>query len=211
VIPDDAREDRIAEWLLVETVAELDRLVSAEDATPFQTLDIATMVRRALFEKAPLANQARRRLAIAAPAFHCRPLGAERRTMVYQGDTPRLDVPDKPFGAPIQKLNMDRFKRARVCVVDESTYSVGDVVKYFAHVRGAVHLGKPKTGLEELMLLVDSTITTGIWPMPWMILVDIGEVTANALRPMAEQLRPEVPDGWTRPWRPAHYGYRRSY
>lgn len=131
--------------------------------------------------------------------------------MVYLGATPRFEVGKEPFGAPTTRLTMDQFKGAAVCAVDGRVYTVRDVVKYFANVRGGVHLGKPDSPFEDLMLLVDSTITTGVWPMPWMILAYIGETTANALRPIADEFKPDVPAGWTKPWRPSNYGYRQSY
>lgn len=133
----------MTEWLLLETMADIERRVQSVDR--YTVLGLAPLLRKLLVDGEPLLQAVRRNRRKPAVAFPLRPFvlpGEERDrdgwnlVLAYGNDEL---VGDADTGA----LSLKQFLAAPVAAWRGMPLSVLDVIKHYAHVEGGVHLGAP--------------------------------------------------------------------
>lgn len=177
----------LAEWLFVETIDDLNRRIKEPDIqNRYQLLGIAPLLRKLLLDKPPLINTIRAVRPDISTKFH-----------ISQWSDPgddslpfylRLAGPepvahsDEPY---LPKLK--QFIGAKVGQARDLPLTVRDVVRYYAHVEGGVHFGKPTSDAEGI-LSEFAPILLGHSTGQIQILAHIGSIVVNALTPLYESI-----------------------
>jgi hypothetical protein len=178
-----------AEWLFVETVADL-RNRSQHPATRsrYELLGIAPLLRKLLTDRGdPLLvtiNRARREI---RPQFRIRPWEMSEGTDESLNYLIRLSGPELVGGTETPALTAKQFLAARVGLLEGEDLSVKQIVRYYAHVEGGVHFGTPNEDGQEAMSGMAPVLlgnTTG----QIEILGYLGQVVVDALTPLCNSI-----------------------
>ncbi|BFM23508.1 hypothetical protein CHE218_05500 [Microbacterium sp. che218] len=186
----------IAERLLLWTVPDLEHR-SRSGASHYETLGLAGILRRTIADKNSVVHAARQRLGLPLPTFSFTPFEPPpsfRPRPDGRGLVPALAFTEPSFSDPSTHGTMAEFLAAPAAVHFGSLVSVKRVIKYFAHVEGAVHLGGPEDSFERLVQQVVASVD--ILGAQWAgTLSSIAQVTVRGLIPMADAIRadPIVP------------------
>ncbi len=162
-------DPRAAEFARCEFLRLYDDL---EAKTRCKTQDlpgIAASLRQLLLDNHPVAVRAastyQRRL-----AFH-----PSRRA-----DSSALKMCDaRPAPA-----NIDHFVSSPMLEIDGTSVSTGDVVRYFAHVKGGVHAGKPRKPGESALQRFDESSVESDHRIPADALRTVAETVLESLAPL---------------------------
>lgn len=181
---DEAAARRLAEWLLVESVHDLEHR-SRPDATPYERLGIAGVLRRLLLDRHPVLQRARARLSIPAPEFTFTPMPRP----VERHDTLRIAM---SFGeiAPTGEAttgDLESFLQAPAAYSFGEFVSVKDVIRTFAHAYGGVHLGAPENRFERIVQRASSGLPLAKHGAT-SALAGLATVTLTGIRPIAAQI-----------------------
>jgi hypothetical protein len=69
-------------------------------------------------------------------------------------------------------------------------FTVGEMIKYYAHVVGGVHLGKPKTLADKSLVEIEQRLSTLFdKPLTMKFLQNSGRIVCDALKPLVDRLR----------------------
>ncbi|TRY19440.1 hypothetical protein FOJ82_00555 [Tessaracoccus rhinocerotis] len=99
----------------------------------------------------------------------------------------RLSGPELVGDAKTDALTVDQFLAARVGLVEGRDLSVKQVIRYYAHVEGGVHLGDPDEDGQEAMSCMAPVLlgnTTG----QIEIVGYLGQVVVDALTPLCDSI-----------------------
>lgn len=185
----------IAERLLTWTVPDL-RHRTREDASHYETLGLAAILRRTIADGNSVVHAARERLRLPSPEFQYRPFSPRPDPTGGEGGrwVPILGFSGREFAEPIVTGTLAQFLAAPVAHHREAPVSVKRVISYFAHVEGGVHLGRPDDEFEALtQRLVASIDVAGL---RWAgALSGIALATVRALEPLEEAIaaQPIIP------------------
>jgi hypothetical protein len=184
-------ETMVAEWLFVETIADVRR--RSEDPAArsrYELLGIATLLRKLLIDRSPLLNTVRAARPEVPTEFRIRQWSAPEDSQ-HGEDLPYLlrlggsELVGGPEDPALPKLK--QFIGARVGMVQGRLLTVREVVKYYANVEGGVHFGVPEEDVQRVlsqmapMLLGRSTGHIGI-------LAHLGAIVVDALTPLRESI-----------------------
>ncbi|MCW2165422.1 hypothetical protein B0I12_002577 [Microbacterium hydrothermale] len=174
----------LAEWLVVETVADIRRRI-APGWSYYDRLALSALVRRALIDGNPLANAARSRLRLPQPRFMFSAHADFPSGKVEPGTNRRAhgSFSYSPTH-PGEEHTMKQFLAAPVGVMGGEPVTVRALVLYFANVYGGVHHGKPSGEIEEFF---QQTLVSLDFMRAMMFdtLTRIAVATADALDPIA--------------------------
>lgn len=182
----------LAEWLFVETVADIrHRSQNPGDRSRYELLGIAPLLRKLLLDGSPLVDIVRAGRPEVLLEFRVRPwrppvTDVKGGTLAYAlrlGGPELVGGPDDP---PVETLR--ELVGARVGLVDGRDLTVRDVVRYYAHVEGGVHFGVPKEPAERTFSSMAPLLlghTTG----QIEILAYIAQIVVNALTPLCDSIR----------------------
>lgn len=179
---------RRATWLIGRTIDDLhDRSMSEDEYT---LLGIAGIVRRALFEKHSLADLERSRQGLPPLEFRYRPAPVHPSSLPLgtQIRLPALGL----FREPVEVGTLSEFRNAPVGASAGQAISVEGLVKHFAHVEGAVHVGYPGDDTEDALGTIFGFRSEG-WRHGLGLLGDIGFVVAEGLAPLVAAARIALP------------------
>lgn len=179
----------LAEWLFVETVADLrDRSHDPASRSRYELLGIAPLLRKLLTDRGdPLLVTVKRARHETAPGFRIRPWqvpGSADESLNY---LIRLSGPELVGDAATGALTADQFLAARVGMVEGQDLSVKQVIRYYAHVEGGVHFSDPDEDGQEAMSSMAPVLlghTTG----QIEILGYLGQVVVDALTPLCDSI-----------------------
>jgi hypothetical protein len=89
--------------------------------------------------------------------------------------------------ARIAEVDVAGLLKRRILLIDGMWFSVADIVRYVAHVEGAVHRGQPKGEKEQLLAATKIHIgsVTGVV----RTLLAVGRVVARGLEPLEDRIR----------------------
>jgi hypothetical protein len=91
-------------------------------------------------------------------------------------------------------LKIAEFLKAPVCIYNQHTYNVGDMIGYFSHFLGGIHSGTAKTAKE-----ITFTKIHNIFPIinnwPTISLIQIIEVTIKGLEPLEAAIKGRTSTG----------------
>lgn len=181
----------LAEWLLVETVADVRRRSIEPGArSRYELLGIAPLLRKLLIDGQPLLNTVRPVRPEVRTEFRIRQWSAAEDAQPGE-DLPYLlqlggpELVGGPEDSALPKLK--HFIGARVGMVRGRPLTVREVVKYYANVEGGVHFGVPRedaqSGLSEMAPMLLGRSTGHI-----EILAHLGAIVVDALTPLCESI-----------------------
>ena len=181
----------LAEWLFVETIADVrHRSQNPGERSRYELLGIAPLLRKLFIDGASLVDTVRAGRPEVPIEFQVRPWRAPA-VDVEAGSPPytlRLGGPELVGGPDDPAVRTVRqFIGARVGLVEGRDLTIRDVVRYYAHVEGGVHFGKPKDeGSATLISMAPLLLghTTG----QIEILAHIGQIVVTALTPLCDSI-----------------------
>ena len=179
----------LAEWLFVETVADLrDRSHDPASRSRYELLGIAPLLRKLLTDRGdPLLATVKRARHGIASGFRIRPWQVPGSTVESLNYLIRLSGPELVGDAASNVLTADQFLAARVGMIKGQDLSVKQVIRYYAHAEGGVHFGDPDEDGQEAMSSMAPVLlghTTG----QIEVLGYIGQVVVDALTPLCDSI-----------------------
>lgn len=179
----------LAEWLLVETVADVrTRSEDPGSRSRYELLGIAPLLRKLLLDGSALVDSvlaARRGI---PTEFRIKPWAKPQPGADELPYALRLAGPELVGGSDALALpTIAEFARARVGLVDGADLTVRQVVRYYANVEGGVHFGVPKEEGQETMKTMAPVLlgnTTG----QIEILGHLGQIVVRALTPLCDSI-----------------------
>lgn len=187
VFPNDEESaQRIAEWLLIESVEDL-RDRTRADASRYDVLGISAVLRRTLSDRRPVLALSRARLKARAPQFSFTAWSGQVAEPPPGGLMRVFDSADN-FDTPTVTTDLDGFLSAEAGRFFRDPVTVRTLIRCFAHAYGGVHLGTPENEFERMAqrLVASHELLTRGWETT---LKQIAVVAADALTPLAELLR----------------------
>jgi len=182
----------LAEWLFVETVADVRRRshdVSARSR--YELLGVAPLLRKLLLDRStPLVSMIRKGRPEVPLEFRIRPWSA-----------PTADAEDKALpwlsrlsGPEMVGMSTDpvvgsvqEFVSTRVGLVDGEDLTVCRVVRYYSHVEGGVHFGEPREPGQATLTSM-APLLLGHSTGQIAILAYIGQIVVDALTPLCDSI-----------------------
>lgn len=181
----------LAEWLFVETVADVRRRshdVSARSR--YELLGVAPLLRKLLLDGTPLVSMIRRGRPEVPLEFRIRPwpaptADAEDKALPW---LLRLSGPEM-VGTPTDPVvgSVQEFVGTRVGLVDGEDLTVRRVVRYYSHVEGGVHFGEPREPGEATLTSM-APLLLGHSKGQIEILAYIGQIVVDALTPLCDSI-----------------------
>ncbi|MDR6636968.1 hypothetical protein [Paenarthrobacter nitroguajacolicus] len=184
-------ETILAEWLFVETVADIRR--RSEDPggrSRYELLGIAPLLRKLLIDASPLLNTVRAARPEVPTEFRIRQWTVPDRGR-DDADLPyllRLGGPElvgRPEDPALPKLK--HFIGATVGLVRGRPLTVIEVVKYYANVEGGVHFGVPKEDADRVLSDM-APLLLGHSTGQIEILAHLGTIVVDALTPLCNSI-----------------------
>ena len=202
----------LADWLFLNVVDDIkDRVASGDDASRYTLLGLAPLLRKMLTDARPLVSIVRRTHRSAPLEFAA--AGFDRPSEL---DTPSQSgmvlafafggLRKSPDGAAV---SLKRFIARPVAWTPAGPVSVRDVIRYYAHVEGGVHLGTPEQDGEyekTMSFAAPSTLALNLGIIN--MLLGIARATVTAVEPLVAAIlaaRPDVRDIGRSSRRPADW------
>ncbi len=181
----------LAEWLFVETVADVRRRGQGPGARGrYELLGIAPLLRKLLIDACPLLYTVRTARPGVPTDFRIRQWSAPDDSR-DDADLPyllRLGGPELVGGPEDPVLpKLQQFIAARVGLVQGRPLTVREVVKYYANVEGGVHFGVPKEQSDHVLSKV-APVLLGQSTGQIEILAHLGTFVVDALTPLCESI-----------------------
>jgi hypothetical protein len=184
-------ETMLAEWLFVETVADVRRRSQDPGArSRYEMLGIAPLLRKLLIDARPLLNTVRAARPDIPTDFRIRQWSApgDGRDDADQSYLLRLGGPELVGGPEHPALpKLQQFIGARVGQVQGRPLTVLEVVKYYANVEGGVHFGVPKEKVDYVLSEM-APVLLGHSTGQIEILAHLGTIVVDALTPLCESI-----------------------
>jgi hypothetical protein len=179
----------LAEWLFVETVADVrNRSQDPRSRSRYELLGIAPLLRKLLFDGTAVVDTVRTARPEIPTDFRIRPWQAPDQDVDDLRYVLRLGGPELVGGPDdIHLSTVAEFASAQVGLVDGEALTVRQVVRYYANVEGGVHFGVPKENGQETMNMMAPLLlgnTTG----QIEILANIGQIVVAALTPLCNSI-----------------------
>ncbi|MGQ7313351.1 hypothetical protein ACUOFU_16720 [Microbacterium arabinogalactanolyticum] len=179
----------LAEWLFVETVADLrDRSHDPASRSRYELLGIALLLRKLLTDRGePLLATVKRDRLDVPTQFRIRPWQVPADADDSLEYLVRLSGPDLVGDAETVALTADQFLAARVGLLEGRELSTRQVIRYYAHVEGGVHFGDPREDGQEAMSSM-VPVLLGNTPGQIEILGYLGQIVVDALTPLRDSI-----------------------
>jgi hypothetical protein len=183
-------ETMLAEWLFVETIADVRRRSEYPgEQSRYELLGIAPLLRKLLIDASPLLNTVRAARPEVPTEFRIKqwtaPVvgrDAELPYLLRLGGSELVGGPEDPV---LPKLK--HFIGARVGQVQGRPLTVLEVIKYYANVEGGVHFGLPKADPDHVMGEV-APLLLGHSIDQIEILAHLGTIVVDALTPLRDSI-----------------------
>lgn len=176
------------EGLFIRTLDELEECIASND--DYTVLRASALIRKLFLDDYPLVDHVNRphRLKIefevvdtdqlldmfkvpGMPAFE------------FLGIQDALD-PESIPNPPRKRVKRDVFFQTKVQVSKGNTFTIREIIKHQANIRGGVHAGKPKNDSEKILSEIDDTIKIFALPPGLRQLKAIGRIVLRALQPL---------------------------
>jgi hypothetical protein len=165
--------------LFLDTLDDLEARTRPE-ATEYDLLRAAALLRELLIDESPLAHLANRGTGIPL-RFRLRVKEPEPGTgfEIWLG----LD-PSAELHAPIREVGVKELLGTALVHLPTSTLSVGQVVTLAANVRGGVHRGTPRNPAHKAFEALNIRLRHGDMPLELLLIVEIAKVVLAGLEPL---------------------------
>lgn len=176
----------LAEWLFVETVADVGRRSRRRaEYSRYELLGIAPLLRKLFVDKRPLLDTVKSDRLDGPLLFDVHPWGPptaadEQTDLQYRL---RLGRPDIGAKADPPVEGVPSFLSTVVGQVGGDDLTVKQVIRYYAHVEGGVHFGVPEDPVEAKLARM-APLLVGHSTGQIELLARLGRITAEALRPL---------------------------
>ena len=177
--------------LFLETLADLRR--RSNPGPEYEVQQLAALLRKLLLDGQPLVDAANntRRLRLQFRVYDGSPYqdrvlssGASFDTLVDAFDPETVLVANARF----VEVDRDGLLARGIVLMDGVWFSVADIVKYVAHVEGAVHRGLPSD--DKQRALAATNIRIGGYDSPVVrSLLAVARVVARGLEPLEARIR----------------------
>ncbi|SHE84430.1 hypothetical protein [Flavisolibacter ginsengisoli] len=125
--------------------------------------------------------------------------------LVRDNSSELYKMPDKWWGRlyPINRkipieLSLNKFLKWPICIYEEHTYTVYDLIDYFSHFLGGIHAGLPSDEKQNTFTLIHKAYPH-IKDMPSISLYGILEVSICALKPLEDAIKGRTNTGGLEP------------
>lgn len=179
------------EALFLRTLQDIEERI-APGKDDYEVLMVAALLRKLLLDGDPLVHQINRnrKLKVQFTAVHRRP-PTDRATVLWTIQD-GLD-PDTAFprlGGEVVRVSLDKFMALPVAAVEGVVIDIGSLIRYLAHVEGAIHAGTPGNDKERAIAKFSNGIGIGGMESGAVrAMLAIGRVTLKALQPLRQQMR----------------------
>jgi hypothetical protein len=172
------------EQLFLDTVRDIQSKIVENNR--YSITRASALLRQLLIDESPLIHQVNRR----------HRLKLEFETIDFTMKPPlkpllhwqNLDASPFPRARKV-RIDLDGLLRAQCLTFKEHEYSVLDILKACAHLKGGVHSGTPKTDKEEALLDLDEVFKIGPLDGSLAALRGILIVTLAGLRPLIDAIQ----------------------
>jgi hypothetical protein len=174
--------------LFLETLDDLETR-TRQDASEYDLLRAAALLRELLVDESPLAHQVKG--ATGAPLrFRLRMKTPEPGSgfEMWLG----LD-PDTSSDVPIREVGLQEFLGTPLVFLPSSKITVRQVVTLAANVRGGVHRGRPKDPAHQAFENFRLKLRHGDMPLELLLVVGIAKVALAGLEPLRLVARDRSP------------------
>lgn len=176
------------EKLFIRTLDDLTARSKSND--PYDVLGISALLRKLLIDGTPLVHQVnknyRKKLEFHIGLESQPPVSDSKRLVwsIQDGFDPETGRP----GRPTSLVDIDGLLAAKVLMINGRYYSVKDLVKFEANVKGGVHSGQPRTDNEILLADLEEFITMGGGRPSLRQMMAITRVVVKGLTPIRDEI-----------------------
>lgn len=176
------------EYLFLKTLEDIENKIQSNES--YEVLLIAALIRKLFLDSTPLVDQVNKSFKIKfkfVVACLDEPFLESIESLpgtTYFNTLNSID-PESGVATIIRKsLNKDQFFQMIVIITGEHRYSVKDVVRYLAHIRGAVHIGEPITAKDHDFKCADQMVRVNKIEGSFESLRAIARIVIRALSPL---------------------------
>jgi len=165
-------------------ILDLQQRTSVTDR--FDLLEASAILRRLFLDRRPILHSVNRSY-LERLRF---PIASRDPELLYDqaGQRPEFDhVALSPaFTDPndVRHLTLDEFLRAPVLYGSQRSYTVRDVIKVCANLKGGIHFGDPETSVQESLIALDKVYLPFFIDASLASLPDIAWAAINGVRPL---------------------------
>lgn len=181
------------EILFLRTLEDMENKLSSRDA--YELLGLAALLRKLLFDENSLLDVANRpyRQKITFVVGNDRAPEPKRLTTgSFWSQQDSLDPNTAPPHITPIALSRRNFANKVILVTKDNEHTIKEVIRYVAHVVGAVHVGKPKGNKEAELQKLDQLNNLGGHSMVVRQLMSISRVVLNSLKPVRDCILADV-------------------
>ena len=173
--------------LFLETLDDLEARIR-EDASEYDLLRVAALLRELLVDESRLVDQVNRASKV-APRFRLRVKtpDPENEFEFWLGLDPSAEV-----DVPILELDLKELLRSSVVFLPSSRITVLQVITLAANVRGGVHRGKPKDPAHAAFENFRLKLRHGDMPVELLIVETISRIVLAGLDPLRSVVRDAI-------------------
>ena len=176
--------------LFLETLADLESRCEP-GRTEYDVLGIAGLLRKLLIDAQPLVDQVNRdrhlRLRF---VINDRPIPEDPLPMIWSMQD-GFD-PETAHRAFPKEVKRDDLLTRPIVAVNGSAVSVRDVIRYGAHVKGAIHAGEPESDQERALVEVAAAMQVGGFDPGVRSLLAVTRVVLRGLQPLRQRILAEA-------------------
>lgn len=172
--------------LFLKTIEDLKVKIGSED--PYEILMATALLRKLLIDESPLVDQVNKNF------------GLKIRYVVNNKSSPPnidglitwstvdgFDPETSHISEPII-LNKNQMLKRQIMIIDGTTITVLDLIKFLSHVQGSVHVRNPKNDKERVQKKFEETIKIGGMPGEIRSVKAIGRVVIKGLNQLIDKV-----------------------
>jgi hypothetical protein len=167
------------EKLFIRTLDDLQNKISSND--DYEILHISALLRKLLLDGEPLIHQVNRRYQKKITFHIGLPLELNQTNYQNWSIQDGFDPDTGRPGRPTDNVSVEGLLSAKVLKINDVLFTVVDLLKYEAHIKGGVHAGKPDNDKQGILVFYENnTLINGI-RMSLNQLKSIGRVVLKGL------------------------------
>lgn len=176
--------------LFLRTLQDIEERSKSLD--PYTILGISALIRKLFLEKHALVdsvNQHYREKLTFKVSVGMPPDPKTFPPGSFWSQQDSVDPDTSPPGVPTLELGRKEFFQHIVIVTSGHAHTLKEVIRYVAHVAGAVHIGSPESAKEQALHDVDKLFLLGGHSMAIRQLLAVSRVILKALQPLRQAVK----------------------
>ena len=192
----------LAEWLFVETIDDLRRRsTNPETRIRYELLGIAPLLRKLLTDGRALLNTVKATRPEVPIEFHIRSWNELEDKLAATGVPRHFGIGGEGIIGEqnTPSSDLEQFLRTVIGVAEDNELTVRSVIRYYAHVEGGVHFGKPAEPGESTLSGM-APLLLGHSTGQIQILGSLGQIAVDAMEPLRQSIlsEPTIHSLWHR-------------